>query len=71
FINNSIWVGASYRWGDSVDAMFEYAVNRQLRIGYAFDWTLSKLQNHQGSHELFIGFDLQKKKDGYNHPRHF
>ncbi|MGB0422796.1 MAG: PorP/SprF family type IX secretion system membrane protein, partial [Flavobacteriales bacterium] len=71
FFNKTLWVGASYRWGDSVDFLFEYVVTRQLTIGYSFDFTLTKLQNHQGSHELFLGFDLQKKKDGFNHPRFF
>ena len=69
--NKTLWVGASYRLGDSVDLLFEYTVTRQLTIGYSFDFTLSKLQNHQGSHELFLGFNLEKKKDGFNHPRFF
>ena len=71
FINDTFWVGASYRWTDSIDVLFEYAVTREMRIGYAFDWTISRMRNHLGTHELFVGFDLKKKRNGYNHPRYF
>lgn len=69
--NETIWAGASYRFGDSGDLMLQYHINKQFTVGYAYDFTFSKIQNHSGSHEIFLGFDLQKKSDGYNHPRFF
>lgn len=69
--NDVLWVGAGYRFGDSVDLMMQYHISSQFKIGYAYDFTLSKLQNHAGSHEIFIGFDLWRKTDGYDHPRYF
>lgn len=69
--NDLLWVGATMRWGDSVSLLVDYDINRQLRVGYAFDYTLSRLQGHAGSHEFFLGFALLKKRDGYNHPRFF
>jgi type IX secretion system PorP/SprF family membrane protein len=69
--NDVLWVGVGYRLGDSVDLMLQYNISPQFNIGYAYDFTLSKLQNHGGSHEIFIGFDLWRKSDGYDHPRYF
>lgn len=70
-MNDVIWVGASYRVGDSGDLMIQYEINKQFSVGYSYDFTFSKIQNHSGSHEVFIGFDLQRKSDGYDHPRYF
>ena len=51
--------GLSYRLEDSVSAMFNLSVLPALRIGYAYDYTLSKLSTYSsGSHEIFVLFDL-------------
>lgn len=71
FLNKTIWVGAGYRLGESLDFLVEYAITKQLRVGYAFDLSTTKLQDHGGSHEFFLGLDLQAKKEGFNHPRFF
>ncbi|MFT4682717.1 MAG: type IX secretion system PorP/SprF family membrane protein [Flavobacteriales bacterium] len=70
-LNKSFWIGPSYRWGDSVSIMLDYAITKQLKVGYAFDFTITEIQGHAGSHEFFLGFDVRKKKEGYNHPRFF
>ncbi len=58
-INGRFEVGASYRLEDSVSAMFNIAVLPALRIGYAYDYTLSNLSDFSaGSHEIFLLFDL-------------
>ncbi len=69
--NEKIWVGVGYRHGDSADLMLQYNFTSQLKAGYSYDFTLTKIQGHAGSHEIFLGFDLQKKSDGFNHPRYF
>lgn len=71
FLNKTFWIGSSFRWGDSVSVMLDYAITKQLKVGYSFDFTLTKIQGHAGSHEFFLGFDVRKKKEGYNHPRFF
>ena len=58
-INNRFEVGASYRLDDSVSAMFNMKVLPSMRIGYAYDYTLSNLSDFSaGSHEIFLLFDL-------------
>lgn len=57
--NNKFETGLSYRWGDAVNAMFNVYVVPSVRIGYAYDYTLSNLGSFSaGSHEIFALFDL-------------
>lgn len=66
------WFGAGYRTGDAVVAMVEYQVNRQLRIGYAYDLTISELNAYaRGSHEVMLGFDLGIDPIKIKTPRYF
>ncbi|MFV0471610.1 MAG: type IX secretion system membrane protein PorP/SprF [Paludibacteraceae bacterium] len=70
-INLNAWfvdkfgVGLSYRTGDAVLGMFEVQVTPQIRIGYAYDYTLTRInQFSYGSHELMLRyeFDLFKSE---------
>ncbi len=70
--NDIFWIGASYRTSAAVVALFEYQLNRNLRVGYSYDYTLNQLRNYtSGSHELMLrydfGFDVIKMKS----PRYF
>jgi type IX secretion system PorP/SprF family membrane protein len=67
------WAGAGYRTGDALIAMLEWNVNKQLRIGYAFDYTLSEIQQYaNNSHEFMLGYDLGKATDlKVRSPRYF
>lgn len=57
------WVAASYRIGDAVIGMIEYDINDIIRIGYAYDYTITRLTNYtSGSHEIMIGYEMRKKK---------
>ncbi|NHF58264.1 type IX secretion system membrane protein PorP/SprF [Flavobacteriaceae bacterium TP-CH-4] len=57
--NKRFEVGASYRLEDSISAMFNMSIIPSLRIGYAYDYTLSNLSDFSaGSHEIFALFDL-------------
>ena len=57
--NNRFEGGLSYRLEDSVSAMFNISVVPALRLGYAYDYTLSNLSSYSsGSHEIFVLFDL-------------
>ncbi|MEO9511997.1 MAG: type IX secretion system membrane protein PorP/SprF [Flavobacteriaceae bacterium] len=67
--HNKIEGGLSYRLEDAVSAMFNISVASAIRIGYAYDYTLSNLGSFSaGSHEIFALFnlDLLGLKKGYD-----
>lgn len=71
-INDFVWVGASYRTLDAAVFMVDFQLTKQLRLGYAFDWTLSELGNYNtGSHELMIGYDFYFNSSQLKSPRYF
>jgi len=71
-LSNIFWVGASWRSGDALVAIFEYQINRKLRIGYSYDYTLSRLKNYSsGSHEFMIGYDFGYDVIKMKTPRYF
>ncbi len=56
-----LWLGAGYRSGDALIGMVEYNVTPQLRVGYAYDWTLTDIAAYsKGSHEVMLGYDFGK-----------
>lgn len=58
-IRDALWAGVGYRFGDALAFMLEYQFQNGLRIGYAYDVTVSKLGPfNSGSHEVMLGFDL-------------
>ncbi len=73
--NDKFEGGLSYRLNDSASAMFNVRALEILRIGYAFDFTLSDLNNfNSGTHEIMLLFDLDTLglKKGYDKsPRFF
>ena len=77
-INNKVELGAAYRVEDAVSGLVNFRISPSLRIGYAYDYTVSNLGRfNSGSHEIMILFDLGKKddkkdNDGYDKsPRFF
>ncbi|MCB9232853.1 MAG: type IX secretion system membrane protein PorP/SprF [Bacteroidia bacterium] len=68
----AFWLGASFRTGDAVLMMAEYVHNYRWRVGYAFDYSISKLnQFNRGSHEVMLGFDFGFAKKRVLSPRFF
>lgn len=48
---------------DSFDMMVEFWPTKQLMLGYAYNYTLSKLAaSTSGTHEVIIGYDIASKK---------
>lgn len=84
-IYNRVNIGAQYRTSfgnknngvkltnpDSFDVLLEVWPTKQLLIGYAYDYTLTKLANfNRGSHEIIIGYDLKMEKKKVITPRYF
>lgn len=58
--------GAGYRLNDAYQFNVTGYITRQLRVGYAYDLSISALSRHSsGSHELMVGYDfyLKRKKE--------
>jgi type IX secretion system PorP/SprF family membrane protein len=71
-INDIFWLGASYRNGNAIVAMFEYQVNRKFRVGYSYDYTLNTLRTYEsGSHEIMLGYDFGYDVLKMKTPRYF
>ncbi|HET6990543.1 MAG TPA: type IX secretion system membrane protein PorP/SprF [Bacteroidia bacterium] len=73
FFYKTLWVGATYRSGDGLVGMAEYQATKNLRVGYAYDMSLSHLQNYNsGSHEIMLAWDFVKDETiRYKSPRFF
>ncbi len=68
-----LWFGASYRTAfgnsdpfaqsESINGILAFQFPMGLKLGYAYDYTLSKLSNFtSGSHEVMVGLDLKDPK---------
>ncbi|MFA5297998.1 MAG: type IX secretion system membrane protein PorP/SprF [Lutibacter sp.] len=57
--NNKVEFGVGYRLEDAFSGMVNFKATPELRIGYAYDHTISNLGPFSsGSHEIFILYDL-------------
>lgn len=57
-----LWGGASYRHNDGVAAMAGINISNTFNVGYAYDYTTSRLNNYtKGTHEIVVGFLLGNK----------
>ncbi|PIE86375.1 MAG: hypothetical protein CSA05_00980 [Bacteroidia bacterium] len=66
------WLGATYRIGDAVSLMAEVLINNNLMLGYAFDYTTSKLTNfNSGTHEVLVSYKFSLSKSRLKSPRYF
>ncbi len=66
------WIGATYRLNDAVAAIIGYQATPQFRIGYSYDYTLSKLQQfNTGSHEIMLNYIFKYKNKNFSSPRFF
>ncbi len=81
-VKEVLWLGASYRTAfgnkdpfaqsESIDAIIAFQFPKGLKVGYAYDYTLSKLNNFtSGSHEVMIGLDIKGRTDRFITPRYF
>jgi type IX secretion system PorP/SprF family membrane protein len=56
-----VWFGLGYRHTDALIALFGINVNNRFRMGYSFDFSLSRFKNYSsGGHELVLGLMLGK-----------
>ncbi len=67
-----VLVGLTYRLGDSVDALVRWQVAPQLQISFAYDFSVTPLQQYNaGSLEAMVQYCFSKKTEKVNNPRFF
>ena len=71
-LKEKLWLGMSYRRGYGAVAIVEYNLSPLFRIGYSYDISTTALGiQNGGSHEIFIGYDLNLFKSKIISPRYF
>lgn len=80
-LKDVFWIGASYRHAfiteadkasESVDGIIAFQLKNGLKIGYAYDYTLSDIRRYtSGSHEIMLGFDVKNGNERIVTPRYF
>jgi type IX secretion system PorP/SprF family membrane protein len=69
--NKIFWVGVSYRSFSSLHLIAEFNVTSFLRVGYSFELPVNRLKKFtMGTHEVFVGFDLNLGKSKHVSPRY-
>ena len=71
-IQDKFTVGGAYRLDAAWSALVGFQVTDGLFIGYSYDGETTKLANYSnGSHEIFLRFELFNKYRRVNSPRFF
>ncbi|MDO6491401.1 MAG: type IX secretion system membrane protein PorP/SprF [Cellulophaga sp.] len=71
-IHETLNLGVSYRWDDSVNALLGLQVSPRINIGYAYDYATTNLKNYNnGSHEIFFRYQFTSKETKIKSPRFF
>ena len=70
--NEKFELGFGWRINEFVSAIMNFVINKNLRLGYAYDHTLANYgQYNSGSHEVFFLYDLVLKVRNIKSPRFF
>lgn len=71
-IHDKFTIGAAYRWDAAWSALVGFQVTDGMFIGYSYDSDIQALRNYNnGSHEVFLRFELFNKYRRVNSPRFF
>lgn len=65
-----VWGGLGYRTGDAVSFLVGTQVDKlgigikeAIRIGYAFEWSVSRVPKfNNGTHEIYLAYEFKKKE---------
>lgn len=65
------WVGVSVRSSKDLVAVLEYNFSNFMRVGYSYDFSFGPVRTYTtGSHEIFLGFDLDVSRKQAVSPRY-
>ncbi len=71
-ISEKFTIGGAYRWDAAWSALVGFQVTDGMFIGYSYDSDIKALRNYNnGSHEVFVRFELFNKYRRVNSPRFF
>lgn len=69
---NTLWLGAGFRSGDALNFLSAIQINNQLRVGYSFDYTFTKLSSYAGgTHEFSVNYLFAFNGRKISSPRYF
>ncbi|AEH02496.1 type IX secretion system membrane protein PorP/SprF [Lacinutrix sp. 5H-3-7-4] len=70
-----LWLGAGYRYNQdttTLGALVDFQIDKQLRIGYTYEYFLSDLRPYtSGTHEIILMYELFKPQKRIKSPRYF
>ena len=66
----SVWGGLGYRTGDAISFLvgtqldkLGIGVKESIKIGYAFEWSVSRVPKfNNGTHEIYLAYEFKKKE---------
>lgn len=71
-IKETLTLGAAYRWDDSFSGLLGIDISPKFHIGYAYDLTTTDLRNYNnGTHEIFVRFELRSLEKRLKSPRFY
>ncbi|KAA5531681.1 PorP/SprF family type IX secretion system membrane protein [Paenimyroides baculatum] len=71
-IHDKLTLGAAYRWDAAWSGLIGFQITDGLMIGYSYDAETTKLARYNnGSHEVFMRFELFNKYNRVNSPRFY
>ena len=71
-IANALIVGGAYRLDDAVSALVQYRLTPQWKMGLAYDFTVSELNQYSaGTAEIMLEYSLDRARSGNRHIRFF
>jgi type IX secretion system PorP/SprF family membrane protein len=58
-LRDAIWMTGSYKSTGAIIGIIEFQINKQLRLGYSYDFSVGNLKGYMsGSHEILLRYDL-------------
>ena len=71
-INKKVVLGAAYRWQATLSELAGFQISDSWFVGYAYDLEKTRLANYNnGSHEIFLRFELTNSGNRVVAPRFF
>lgn len=69
---DKVWVGAGYRYKESIRGYLVTNITPQFRVGYNYDYIFNDLTKYTGgTHEFMLSYDFDFDKLRFKSPRYF